>query len=380
MEKDIEDLLRRYRANQCSDEERRWVERVYIRHIHNERYMPDEVAKAEVWDRLQVMRHKERHPERRKLWPYWLTSAAAALLVAAAAFYFMDLQGNKKEDLPASTEVADVQPGGNKATLTLSDGSTVDLSSEQTGIIVGDGITYADGSGILDNKQQTADNRHTGEKESLMSDVSRPMSLTTPKGGQYQVTLPDGTKVWLNAASTLKYPSRFSDRERVVEVSGEAFFQVSTDRKRPFRVLSKGQEIKVLGTEFNINAYEEQQETSTTLISGAVKVQSSSQAVVLKPGEQSRADGSGRLTSRTVDADVAVAWKSGLFYFKRTPFEEVMKQVARWYDVEVIYKNDIPGKTFSGKMKRDVKLSSVLDMMEGSGIRFQIDGNKLMID
>ena len=379
MEKDIEDLLRRYRTNQCSDEERRLVEQVYMRHMNKEPYVPDDAAKAAVWGHLQTMRDKERNLERRRIWLPRMGSAAAVLLIAAAALYFIGPGGNEKTDPAASTHVADIHPGGNRATLTLSDGRTVDLSSEQTGIIVGDGITYADGSEILDDKQQTADNK-AGEKESLLSDVSHLLSLSTPKGGQYQVILPDGTRVWLNAASSLKYPSSFVGAERVVELDGEGYFQVSEKSDRPFRVLSRGQQINVLGTEFNVSAYSEQGETITTLVSGAVKVQSALQAVVLQPGRQSRLTESGRLVSAQVDLSSYVAWKWGIFYFNRTPFEEVMRQLARWYDIEVIYKGSIPQETFSGKMSRNVRLSSVLKLIKGSGAVLRLQDGQLIIE
>ncbi len=343
-----------------------------MRHMNKEPYVPDDAAKAAVWGHLQTMRDKERNLERRRIWLPRMGSAAAVLLIAAAALYFIGPGGNEKTDPAASTHVADIHPGGNRATLTLSDGRTVDLSSEQTGIIVGDGITYADGAKVFSQEA-----RKSGSQESHISHL---LSLSTPKGGQYQITLSDGTKVWLNAASTLKYPSRFSGSERMVEVTGEAYFSISADEGRPFRVLSKGQEIDVLGTEFNINAYNGQQEIRTTLVSGAVKVRSPQQVVVLKPGEQSMADGYGRLTSQAVDVDLAVAWKSGVFYFKRTPFEEMIQQVARWYDIEIVYKRGIPKETFSGKINRDASLSSVLDFMKGSGIRFRMIGDKLMIE
>ena len=322
--KDIDRLYRKFLAQQCSREEAeqllsyfstsagdaemvRLIEQ-YLQHspeLSGDR--ADEMAFLKNEHRLMQRIGRDRRTVR---FPYrWLTVAALLLMGSAIGIYLF-----RPAQPLADPEyiVTDMDPGENRATLTLPDGRIVDLSSEQTGIIVGDGITYADGSEILDDKQQTADNK-AGEKESLLSDVSHLLSLSTPKGGQYQVILPDGTRVWLNAASSLKYPSSFVGAERVVELDGEGYFQVSEKSDRPFRVLSRGQQINVLGTEFNVSAYSEQGETITTLVSGAVKVQSALQAVVLQPGRQSRLTESGRLVSAQVDLSSYVAWKSGFF-------------------------------------------------------------------
>ncbi|PPL02884.1 FecR family protein [Parapedobacter indicus] len=283
----------------------------------------------------------------------------------------------------AVTEVDDVLPGGNRATLTLSDGRTIQLSTEQAGIVVGDGISYLDGSSVL-GKQG---NRRTNEQ-------GHSLTLTTPKGGTYQVTLSDGTKVWLNAASSLSYPSRFDERERVVELTGEAYFDVSEQvlpktmesaggdsHKIPFRVITKGQAVEVLGTQFNIAAYSEEEKTLTTLVEGAVRVTPSEhgrtgrrnrQHTVLKPGQQSIVKDT-EVTINQVDVSLFINWKNGLFSFKETELHEVMQQLGRWYDVDIVYAGEIPEAYFFGDIRRDRSLTQALTILKKSGVNFTID-------
>src|SRR5690606_27967693 len=197
-----------------------------------------------------------------------------------------------------------------RATLTLADGRTIDLSEAQTGIVVGEDVMYNDGSEVMEHRQ---DNLSGTQKGSLKTNY---FVLSTPKGGTYQVTLPDGSKVWLNAGSTLKYPSRFSDGERIVEMTGEAYFSVIRDEERPFRVTSNGQQVEVLGTEFNVTAYPDDRETKTTLVEGSVRVAlttgrspvTSRSPITLKPGEQSIVRGA-NIEKQQVDTDEFTAWK-----------------------------------------------------------------------
>ncbi|WP_257666475.1 FecR family protein [Parapedobacter tibetensis] len=309
----------------------------------------------------------------------WLPYAAAVIFALAVGIFFLDRGANKEQGL---AQAADIASGGNKATLTLADGRTIDLSEGQSGIVVGDGITYGDGSAVL--SPETGGRRpKTGQDENQlpMADFSR-LTLTTPKGGTYQITLSDGTKVWLNAASTLKYPSRFTGNERVVELDGEGYFSVMKDERRPFRVKSDGQEVKVLGTEFNISAYPDENETKTTLVEGSVQVVLTTghrPPTTIKPSQQSKLE-NGNISVDDVDIDPYVAWKSGMFHFKHTPLADMMYQIERWYDVDVIYKSRIPQETFSGRMRRNVSLLTVLDLLKASEISFYIEGNKLIIE
>jgi len=305
--------------------------------------------------------------------PVWAVAASILVVLAIGALLY------QQQWQPETTTVAggDVMPGGNLATLTLEDGNVIELSTEQHGIVVGNGISYLDGSGV-DGGQPMAADEHP--------DVGR-MALTTPKGGTYQLTLPDGTNVWLNAASTLRYPARFTGGERVVELEGEAYFDVTHQRAAtgsngniPFRVISQGQTVEVLGTQFNIAAYADEGAVRTTLVKGAVKVVSdggsasapqSPQPVTLRPGQQSVVTASGTQVN-AVDVSTFTAWKDGLFSFKETEMREAMKQLARWYNVDIVYEGQIPETYFFGDIRRDKSLSHVLAVLKKSGIHFRI--------
>jgi len=301
----------------------------------------------------------------RRMLPY----AAALLLMVLAGTWHVFQQGQKSKEQELAT--ADILPGGNRATLTLSDNRKIDLSTEQSGIIVGNGnITYSNGTSLA------AISNEAGSRQ----DISQ-LQLTTPNGGTYQVTLPDGSKVWLNAASLIKYPSSFSDKERVVEISGEAYFDIREDSKRPFKVLSKGQEVFVLGTKFNISAYPNENETRTTLIDGKVRLSlaqglrealpMSDGPIVLAPGEQGVLR-NGHITKSKVDASQYTAWKEGFFYFNRLSTLVAINQLARWYDLDVVYEGKTPGANVFAYIDRNKPLNAVLRAFEKSGLQFKV--------
>jgi ferric-dicitrate binding protein FerR (iron transport regulator) len=211
-------------------------------------------------------------------------------------------------------------------------------------------------------------------------------TVSTPRGGQYQLVLTDGTKVWLNAASSLRFPTSFIGNDRRVEITGEAYFEVAHDNKKPFFVAVADMNVEVLGTHFNINAYPDERTIKTTLLEGAVKVESQNQSALLVPGEQARLlnapleDGNRRLqTINHVDLEQVVAWKNGKFQFNQASVETIMRQVSRWYDVEVVFEGPIPDKRFNGKMYRNVNASQVLSILEEGGIHFRIEGNKVTV-
>ncbi len=316
-----------------------------------------------------------------------LPYAAAIILVASVVGWWAVSHQPSAVDI-AATEIL---PGTNRATLTLADGRTIDLSEEQEGIIIQDGITYLDGSRVMEN-------------EELRMEHERPTlhSITTPKGGTYQIALPDGSKVWLNAASTLKYPSRFSGETREVILEGEAFFDIvelqgipkafgtpasnvkssaggvkssvgARVSRVPFNVQTANQVVDVLGTQFNISAYSDDPETKTTLVEGKVRVVGQAEAhnhtpnesgVTLSPGQQSTTRGSS-ITVTTVDTEYYTSWKDGYFSLKGT-IPEVLRQVARWYDVEVVFEGGMGRYTevLDVQIPRDVMLADVLAALE----------------
>jgi len=292
----------------------------------------------------------------------WLPYAAAIVLAGIAVTW--SFLAPTPNDEWVTLDVQDVRPGGNKATLTLADGRTISLSEAQSGIVVGDnGITYQ-------NQPE--------EIVNLKAGVVNPLALSTPRGGTYQLTLSDGTVVWLNAASTLTYPSRFIGDERIVELEGEGYFEVAKSTV-PFKVKTLGQEVEVLGTAFNISAYSSQPETKTTLVEGRVKVtllnpdsdRDAGSSRILAPGQQATKSGS-VLALHTVDTDSYIAWKNGYFNFDGLTPAAAFTQLERWYDIEVVYQGKVPTMRFFGVFKRGKPLSSVLAMLKESGLDFKI--------
>lgn len=308
------------------------------------------------------------------------------LLRAAAAILFLSLVGwwFWKPQVPSARRAGShvqqaITPGGNKATLVLSNGQSVDLSEAQDGIVMGHGgeVVYQDGSSV------PFDRRSSMEEKTIIDHYE----LSVPKGGQYQLTLSDGTRVWLNSASTLRYPSHFNDDFREVELEGEAYFEVSRrSQNQPFIVKSAHQSTMVLGTVFNIMAYADEAEVRTTLVSGAVRVDYIGEAAqtvssaVLAPGEATVLVPDGVLQKQRVDVAAATAWKDGKFYFRKTPFAQMMRQLARWYDIEIAYRGAIPNETFSGELDMDMPLETVLDFLIGSDIRFTTQGRTLVFN
>ena len=313
----------------------------------------------------RIYRYIVGQAQRRKPQPklrYWLRYAAAAIVIWGIGFLLLP----DSTDEPQQHVIqADILPGGNKAVLTLADGRSIALDSVHSGIVVGDQITYENGQAVAYSESGRLAAGH--------------LQLVTPKGGVYQVTLTDGTKVWLNAASTLKYPAHFADGKREVFLTGEAYFEVAKDSDHPFLVSTPEQGVEVLGTQFNVTAYPDELSTKTTLVEGRVRISTTTSGTVhdLNPGQQGIANGPDTQV-KNVSISQFTAWKDGYFSFDETPFPEVLEQLARWYDINITYLN-VPRKTFSGKMKRDAQLSSVLDFIEGAGIQFRVEGRKLII-
>lgn len=286
-----------------------------------------------------------------------IVAAAISLICTIGIGLYTVNQQDSIETNELVTEFgSDVLPGGNRATLSLGNGEVITLSDKKTGIIIGDSLKYEDGSSLTSNQV-----------------AAKNYVLSTPKGGQYSAVLSDGTRVWLNAESSLTYPVQFTGNERRVELVGEAYFEVSHNRK-PFIVSSRQQEIEVLGTHFNVNAYKNQAFTTTTLISGSVEIVNLESQVTsrLSPGKQSTVR-DGRINIQEVNVTPFVSWRNGLFSFRETEMHEVMNQLSRWYDVEVIYERPVPPTHFFGDIRRNESLASVLSILKQSGVNFKIE-------
>jgi ferric-dicitrate binding protein FerR (iron transport regulator) len=310
-------------------------------------------------------------------WKKWIAAAAVLLLLATATWLW---QGRKMvDDRWQMTEQKAILPGGNKATLTLADGRIIILDSASNGT-----ITEQNGIKIIKlNNGQLSYKIADTEKSKIETSYN---ILSTPRGGQYQLTLPDGSKVWLNAASSIQYPTAFTGKERRVTLTGEAYFEIAQNPAMPFKVNTPTQEVEVLGTDFNINAYADEPIIKTTLLQGSVKVSPAIyhlSSVILKKGQQAQlnAGASPRIVVVDgVDTDQAVAWKNGLFSFEGAGLEQVMRQLSRWYDVEVQYEGKIPAFTFGGKIQRGLNLADLLVILQRAEVKFRMEqGRKLVV-
>jgi len=315
-------------------------------------------------------------------WVRRMMTAAAILLLLVGLGRLWPSNDTHKATTAA---VVIVPPGGNRAVLTLASGQKIILDSAATGMLADQGNTRVQklGDGELAYEGGKKGGR-SGKTAALYN------TLTTPRGGQYQLTLPDGTKIWLDAASSLTYPTAFTGSDRTVELTGEAYFEVVHDKKRPFTVKAGGQTIRDIGTHFNVNAYTDEPAQVTTLLEGAVSVDGH----LLRPGEKATvtpAAGSGAaVTGKTAggadvkvtkgDPEQAVAWKNGLFYFSDAGLQTVMRQLSRWYNVDVSYEGNIPARQFNGMIGRSLTLDQVLKGLAKENVHYRIEeGHQLII-
>lgn len=304
------------------------------------------------------------------------TAAAAVLIVLAAGLYFY-LPGWRQATNQHHLKAGDFAPGSTKAILILSNGTKIDLQKGANGIIARQGNTSI---------KKTAAGQlvyHAPPSGTAGQETPEYNLIQIPRGGEYQLVLPDGSRIWLNAASSLRYPAKFSGKERIVELTGEAYFEVAKNAAMPFKVQTKGMLVEVLGTHFNMEAYPEEAIAKTTLLEGSVKVWNTKQgrqqhSEILKPGEQAVLK-NGLLDVQNVDTDAAVAWKNGLTYFDQADIKSIMRQVSRWYNVEVEFKGDLSGRTFTGKIPRSANLSKVLKVLELSDIHFKMAGETIVV-
>lgn len=304
---------------------------------------------------------------------YW-AAAVFTLLMAGSALLYYNRQAQKRESLAQSTPAVRnvIVPGSNKATLVLANGNAITLDDEENGVLGQQGNTKI----IKLNNGQLAFQHGQGKRAGDMASLN---TLSTPRGGQYQVTLPDGTVVWINAASKLVFPAAFTGKERVVKLEGEAYFEVAANEHQPFIVKADDMEISVLGTHFNVKAYEEESAMKTTLLEGKVKVTASHREVLLRPGQQAKMNNSGGMDVVAVNVNDVIAWKNGTFSFDDVTIEEVLRQIARWYDVEIVYPDGIPKGLFRGEIDKMSDITTVLKILEVSGVKFTVEGHRILV-
>ena len=276
----------------------------------------------------------------------------------------------------------DITPGGNKAVLTLANGDRISLDSAQNGVIAqqGSAKVIKSDSGQLSYTASGSNGLTVPSGGNRGSQAISYNTVSTPRAAQYQLTLSDGTRVWLNAASSLRFPAVFGDKERTVELMGEGYFEVAQDEARPFRVSVDGIRVDVLGTHFDVMAYADEAAIETTLLEGSVKVSAGSKTCQLQPGKQADLNRKNDSLSVAVgNAKKAIAWKNGFFYFDKSGVREILRQVSRWYDLDIVYDAAPSDMLFSGKIERNLPLSAISILLEGGQIHFRIEGKKLIV-
>jgi ferric-dicitrate binding protein FerR (iron transport regulator) len=372
-------LVEKYKSGTLNQAEQRMLEDCYLK-LSGSKELNLEDGELdrnldEIWETISLNTTVTRH----KTFVLWkrVAAAAAVLLVTVGGLYFYTQKQNNGVQSLQSDATA-IQAGGNRATLTLANGKVIALDDAANGKIAEqEGITITktkDGQVVY-----TINDAIAGDAKEIINTIS------TPMGGQYRVHLPDGSSVWLNAGSSLRYPVRFLGAERKVTLTGEAYFEVEKNISKvkniPFIVLTDKQEVTVLGTHFNINAYTDEPIIKTTLIEGAVKVNrvgAPGDAVLLKPGQQSSM-AAGKLSVSFVNTEEAIAWKNGVFLFNDADLKTVMRSIARWYDVEVLYEGELPNKEFSGDIYRNLNLNQVLDVLSFYKVHFRVEGRKIIV-
>lgn len=366
-------LLEKYKAGTCTPEEKALVDKWYFREAAKLK-MPDgpEDPKAEemlIWERIA-----KQLPDRRILWRgqirRWVASAASVLLLLSASLYLYNHYTIKPTPMIVLS-TRDIRAGGNKAILTLADGSKIILDDAANGVI-------AKQMGIRISKTSDGQLIYTQTGAGIATKGTKILAynnIETPIGFQYRINLPDGSKVWLNTASSLRYPVIFKGNERLVELTGEAYFEVTHNDKMPFRVKTVGQVVEDLGTHFNINAYFDEPGIRTTLLEGRVRVKqiATNTSKEIIPGQQTLLINE-IFTVARVNTEQVVAWKDGLFVFDHTDLHSLMRQISRWYNLQIVYEGNVKNDEFFGEVQRKYSLDEVLKVFELGGLHFRVEG------
>jgi len=378
-EQQLKELLYRYKNNTASEQEKALIESWYLQ--HHEENLPEYDLEERLHDAESVwasLHHKEAI---KTLMPVIVRVAAAASVVIGLFFGIYYILGHKQ---PAKqlTKIRthDIAPGSNKAILTLANGNKISITDAKKGI-----ISQQAGIQIAKNTKGQivyVIKRAGVTTEGLNNKADYPVynTLTTPRGGQTSVTLSDGTVAYLDAGSSIKFPVLFAGSERRVAITGQVYFEVVHNAAKPFRVSVKGQTIEDIGTSFNINAYDDEPVIKTTLLTGSVKITKGTETTMLKPGQQAiTLFNDNNIKIKNVDAAATAAWKNGYFHFDDNTLQEVMRQLARWYNVDIKYDGALPSRNFSGEISRDVTASQILDILSFKKIHYKIEDKTIVI-
>jgi transmembrane sensor len=373
-------ILSKYNHGKANIEEKRFLETFYNLFEAEEdqvttaneaehEYLRDSIKNA---IDHKIAEHKK--PGIAKLKLTWLRAAAAVVTLFLMSYgtYLLLRKDNATRTELSKNNYKNIKPGGNKAVLTLADGTQVILDEASKGEL-------ARQAGVVITK--SADGRIIYQTVATPNDGRQPLqnTIATPKGGQYQVVLPDSSIVWLNSASSITYPTSFAGKERLVSLKGEAYFEVAKNKNMPFRVQSGLQTVEVLGTHFNVNAYDDEPEIETTLLEGSIRLRSPINATLIVPGEQGIVSGSGEIIKHVVDTDSEIAWKNGLFSFKGQDIYAIMRQISRWYNIDVIYDKGLPPEKYYGEIERSSRLESVFKILELNNVEFELQGKTVRV-
>ncbi|MFL5745613.1 MAG: FecR family protein [Niastella sp.] len=400
------DLLNRYSSGNCTVAEQQLVEAWYQELVNTGELEYGEGEKGSIQEAIEIellqsiatdeipyTSYTGETPVRQMHNRTWWAAAAILLCLSGTVVYLLNKRAATDLAKAGSTLKNDAEPGSNKAVLTLANGKTILLDDAANGVVAQEGKAKLEKPD--DGKLVYSSDNSSGEGPLSYN------TLATPRKGQYQLRLPDGTKVWLNAASSIHYPTGFRGKERRVQITGEAYFEVTHDKEMPFIVEKGDMQVEVLGTHFNVNAYDDESAIKTTLLEGSVKVvrqwavdsgelakgkrqkaKDKIQEVVLKPGEQAIAAAHSSLTiHHSPDLEQVIAWKNGLFHFESADIKTVMRQLARWYDVDVVYEGPaVKNDPLFVEISRNTRLSDVLKVLQESGsAKFSIQGKMIIV-
>jgi transmembrane sensor len=385
----IQELYEKYLVGQCSPTETRYLMEVFVTEdsgvlaaLIHQKLMDEQAIAAETegdaqrYERILRKLQQEITGKQQPAGMQWWKIAAVAFLTLAAGFsgYFYLSKPDATPALVRTKVKTDVKPGGNKAYLILANGQKIALAEVATGLLT---------TSTAERIRKTADGEIRYEGEGGVTARAGALNvLQTPKGGQYSVVLPDGTQVWLNAASSISYSASFRNlQERKIHLKGEAYFEVAKDPTRPFIVQTDDQQIKVLGTHFNVNAYHDQGGSATTLLEGSIRATAGTAFALVRPGQQVLTHGNQHLKITKADTELAIAWKNDQFMFDSMPLKVLMENLARWYDVEIVYTADLPDVHFNGSVSKFENISVVLKILASTGkVHFKMEGRTIHVN
>ncbi|WP_337965547.1 DUF4974 domain-containing protein [uncultured Flavobacterium sp.] len=373
-ENEILALLQKYQKGTLSPEDQDKLDAWYLHKASNSNLQLSDYELNDSYELLKSKLPLQKETKVIRLWPRVAVAASIAVLLGTGIFYFTK---PKEQIIQVAAKPQEIAPGGTRGILTLSNGKQIilaNISAKDTIAKEGEEVTIKMGANgvityIINPNGDTSKNNPNSFN-----------TLSTPTGGQYNIVLADGTKVFLNAVSSIKYPTQFNGDTRMVELEGEAYFEVAKNKNKPFIVKSDNQSIEVLGTHFNVHAYANESIVKTTLLEGSVAVSFKNQKAILKPGQQSNiSENFSKIKIREVDTDEAIAWKNGRFKFDNADLKTVMRQLERWYGIKVEYRGDVSDVRFNGGTFMNKNLSEVLKVLELSDIKFKVEGKTVIV-